>query len=155
MTLSIVASFVVLGLLLLLIEIFIVPGFIVGIVGFIMVGVGVYFTYVDHGTFYGNILLVLITIVMTTIVVYAFRNGAWDMFSNKEIITGKANDIKSLEIEVGDTGKTISAIRPSGIAHVKSQRMEVHSEGSFIPSGTEIVVEKIVNNKIYIKILNQ
>lgn len=155
MTLSIVASFVVLGLLLLLIEIFIVPGFIVGIVGFIMVGVGVYFTYVDHGTFYGNILLVLITILMTTIVVYAFRNGAWDMFSNKEIITGKANDIKSLEIEVGDTGKTISAIRPSGIAHVKSQRMEVHSEGSFIPSGTEIVVEKIVNNKIYIKILNQ
>ncbi|MCH1473549.1 MAG: hypothetical protein L7V85_06515 [Bacteroidia bacterium] len=155
MTLSIVASFVVLGLLLLLIEIFIVPGFIVGIVGFIMVGVGVYFTYVDHGTFYGNILLVLITLVMTTIVVYAFRNGAWDMFSNKEIITGKANDIKSLEIEVGDTGKTISAIRPSGIAHVKSQRMEVHSEGSFIPSGTEIVVEKIVNNKIYIKILNQ
>ena len=155
MTLSIVASFVVLGLLLLLIEIFIVPGFIVGIVGFVMVGVGVYFTYVDHGTFYGNILLVLITIVMTTIVVYAFRNGAWDMFSNKEIITGKANDIKSLEIEVGDTGKTISAIRPSGIAHVKSQRMEVHSEGSFIPSGTEIVVEKIVNNKIYIKILNQ
>ncbi len=154
MTLSIVASFVVLGLLL-LIEIFIVPGFIVGIVGFVMVGVGVYFTYVDHGTFYGNILLVLITIVMTTIVVYAFRNGAWDMFSNKEIITGKANDIKSLEIEVGDTGKTISAIRPSGIAHVKSQRMEVHSEGSFIPSGTEIVVEKIVNNKIYIKILNQ
>jgi len=155
MTLSIVVSFVVLGLLLLLIEIFIVPGFIVGIVGFIMVGVGVYFTYVDHGTFYGNILLVLITLVMTTIVVYAFRNGAWDMFSNKEIITGKANDIKSLEIEVGDTGKTISAIRPSGIAHVKSQRMEVHSEGSFIPSGTEIVVEKIVNNKIYIKILNQ
>lgn len=155
MTLSIVASFVVLGLLLLLIEIFIVPGFIVGIVGFVMVGVGVYFTYVDHGTFYGNILLVLITIVMTTIVVYAFRNGAWDMFSNKEIITGKANDIKSLEIEVGDTGKTISAIRPSGIAHVKSQRIEVHSEGSFIPSGTEIVVEKIVNNKIYIKILNQ
>ena len=154
MTLSIVVSFVVLGLLLLLIEIFIVPGFIVGIVGFIMVGVGVYFTYVDHGTFYGNILLVLITLVMTTIVVYAFRNGAWDMFSNKEIITGKANDIKSLEIEVGDTGKTISAIRPSGIAHVKSQRMEVHSEGSFIPSGTEIVVEKIVNNKIYIKILN-
>lgn len=155
MTLSIVASFVVLGLLLLLIEIFIVPGFIVGIVGFIMVGVGVYFTYVDHGTLYGNILLVLITLVMTTIVVYAFRNGAWDMFSNKEIITGKANDIKSLEIEVGDTGKTISAIRPSGIAHVKSQRTEVHSEGSFIPSGTEIVVEKIVNNKIYIKILNQ
>ena len=155
MTLSIVASFVVLGLLLLLIEIFIVPVFIVGIVGFVMVGVGVYFTYVDHGTFYGNILLVLITIVMTTIVVYAFRNGAWDMFSNKEIITGKANDIKSLEIEVGDTGKTISAIRPSGIAHVKSQRTEVHSEGSFIPSGTEIVVEKIVNNKIYIKILNQ
>ena len=155
MTLSIVASFVVLGLLLLLIEIFIVPEFIVGIVGFVMVGVGVYFTYVDHGTFYGNILLVLITIVMTTIVVYAFRNGAWDMFSNKEIITGKANDIKSLEIEVGDTGKTISAIRPSSIAHVKSQRTEVHSEGSFIPSGTEIVVEKIVNNKIYIKILNK
>ena len=51
MTLSVIASFVILGLLLLLIEIFIVPGFVVGIVGTIMVGVGVYFTYtiMDHG----------------------------------------------------------------------------------------------------------
>ena len=87
MTLSIIASFVILGLLLLFIEIFIVPGFIVGIVGVVMIGVGVYFTYTDYGTFHGNVLLALITILMTVIVVYAFRNGAWDMFSNKEIIT--------------------------------------------------------------------
>ena len=155
MTLSIVASFVILGLLLLLIEIFIVPGFIVGIVGVVMVGVGVYFTYTDYGIFHGNVLLALIIVVMTVIVVYAFRNGAWDMFSNKETITGKANDIGQLEVQVGDTGKTISAIRPSGIALVKSQRIEVHSEGSFIPSGAEIEIEKIDNNKIYIKIINQ
>ena len=103
MTLSIVASFVILGLLLLLIEIFIVPGFIVGIVGFVMVAIGVYFTYNDHGKFYGNILLALITLVMTIVVVYAFRNGAWDMFSNKETISGKANDIQELEVKIGDT----------------------------------------------------
>lgn len=151
MTLSIVASFVVLGLLLILIEIFIVPGFIVGIVGFVMVGVGVYYTYTDHGKLHGNILLALIIAVMTLIIVYAFRNGAWDMFSNKETITGKANDIDKLEVHVGDKGKTISAIRPSGTAYIKSQRIEVHSEGNFIPSGVEIEVEKIDNNKIYIK----
>ena len=65
MTLSIVASFVILGILLLLIEIFIVPGFIVGIVGVVMVGVGVYFTYIDYGMLHGNILLALIIAVMT------------------------------------------------------------------------------------------
>jgi membrane-bound ClpP family serine protease len=152
MTLSIVASFVILGLLLILIEIFIVPGFIVGIVGFVMVVVGVYFTYNDHGKFYANILLALIAVVMTIVVVYAFRNGAWDMFSNKETISGKANDIQELEIKIGDTGKTISALRPSGIADINNQRVEVHSEGSFIPSGAEVQVNKIIKNKIYIKI---
>jgi membrane-bound ClpP family serine protease len=152
MTLSIVASFVILGLLLLLIEIFIVPGFIVGIVGFVMVVVGVYYTYNDHGKFYANILLALIAVVMTIVVVYAFRNGAWDMFSNKETISGKANDIQELEIKIGDTGKTISALRPSGIADINNQRVEVHSEGSFIPSGAEVQVNKIIKNKIYIKI---
>jgi membrane-bound ClpP family serine protease len=152
MTLSIVASFVILGLLLLLIEIFIVPGFIVGIVGFVMVAIGVYFTYNDHGKFYGNILLALITLVMTIVVVYAFRNGAWDIFSNKEIISGKANDIQELEVKIGDTGKTISALRPSGVADINNQRVEVHSEGSFIPSGAEVEVNKIIKNKIYIKI---
>tara|TARA_B100001093_G_scaffold137258_1_gene129753 strand:+ start:1566 stop:2027 length:462 start_codon:yes stop_codon:yes gene_type:complete len=152
MTLSIVASFVILGLLLILIEIFIVPGFIVGIVGFVMVVVGVYFTYNDHGKFYANILLALIAVVMTIVVVYAFRNGAWDMFSNKETISGKANDIQELEIKIGDTGKTISALRPSGIADINNQRVEVHSEGSFIPSGAEVEVNKIIKNKIYIKI---
>jgi membrane-bound ClpP family serine protease len=152
MTLSIVASFVILGLLLILIEIFIVPGFIVGIVGFVMVVVGVYFTYNDHGKFYANILLALIAVVMTIVVVYAFRNGAWDMFSNKETISGKANDIQELKIKIGDTGKTISALRPSGIADINNQRVEVHSEGSFIPSGAEVEVNKIIKNKIYIKI---
>ncbi|MDG1724433.1 MAG: NfeD family protein [Bacteroidia bacterium] len=152
MTLSIVASFVILGLLLILIEIFIVPGFIVGIVGFVMVVVGVYYTYNDHGKFYANILLALIAVVMTIVVVYAFRNGAWDMFSNKETISGKANDIQELEIKIGDTGKTISALRPSGIADINNQRVEVHSEGSFIPSGAEVEVNKIIKNKIYIKI---
>lgn len=152
MTLSIVASFVILGLLLILIEIFIVPGFIVGIVGFVMVVVGVYYTYNDHGKFYANILLALIAVVMTIVVVYAFRNGAWDMFSNKETISGKANDIQELEIKIGDTGKTISALRPSGIADINNQRVEVHSEGSFIPSGAEVQVNKIIKNKIYIKI---
>lgn len=152
MTLSIVASFVILGLLLILIEIFIVPGFIVGIVGFVMVVVGVYYTYNDHGKFYANILLALIAVVMTIVVVYAFRNGAWDMFSNKETISGKANDIQELEIKIGHTGKTISALRPSGIADINNQRVEVHSEGSFIPSGAEVEVNKIIKNKIYIKI---
>ena len=152
MTLSIVATFVILGLLLILIEIFIVPGFIVGIVGFVMVVVGVYYTYNDHGKFYANILLALIAVVMTIVVVYAFRNGAWDMFSNKETISGKANDIQELEIKIGDTGKTISALRPSGIADINNQRVEVHSEGSFIPSGAEVEVNKIIKNKIYIKI---
>ncbi|MDC0579451.1 hypothetical protein OAP11_01675 [Bacteroidia bacterium] len=152
MTLSVIASFVILGLLLLLIEIFIVPGFVVGIVGTIMVGVGVYFTYTIHGSWFGNLLLALITIVMTLIIVYAFRNGAWDMFSNKEIISGKANDIDKLDIKVGYTGHTLSSIRPSGIASIRNQRIEVHSEGTFIESGTDIQVHSITKNKIYIKI---
>lgn len=151
MTLSVIASFVILGLALLLVEIFIVPGFIVGIIGFLMVFFGIYYTYVDHGRFYGNGLLVLITIVMTLIIVYAFRNGAWDMFSNKEVISAKANDIDKVDIEVGDTGQAMSAIRPSGSAKIKDKRVEVHSEGDFIESGQPVEVVKIHQHKIYIK----
>ena len=73
-------------------------------------------------------------------------------FRTKNIISGKANDIDKLDIKVGDTGHTLSSIRPSGIASIRNQRIEVHSEGTFIESGTDIQVHSITKNKIYIKI---
>jgi membrane-bound serine protease (ClpP class) len=52
---------------------------------------------------------------------------------------------------IGRTGETITNLRPSGIALIDDQRVDVVAEGEFVGSGKEIVVVKVEGNRILVK----
>lgn len=151
MALSVIIGLIVLGILLIFIEIFFTPGFIIGLVGVAVVAVGLVNTYSEYGYTTGNITLIGVLVFLGTVIVLAFKNGMWDRFAIADVIVGKANDIDKLTINIGDTGETISAIRPAGSAIIGGQKVEVHTEGGLLLAKVEVVVTKIVNSKIYVE----
>ena len=154
MALSVITGLIVLGILLILVEIFFTPGFIIGLVGSAIVVVGLVNTYSEYGYVTGNITLIGVLVLLGTVIVLAFKNGIWNRFAIADVIDGKANNIDKLTINVGDLGETISAIRPAGSAIIGGQKVEVHTEGSLLLAKEAIMVTKILNNKIYVEKTN-
>ncbi len=52
---------------------------------------------------------------------------------------------------VGSTGLTVTALRPAGIADINGKRVDVVSDGSFIPQSTEVVVVKTEGSRIVVR----
>lgn len=154
MTLSLIIGLILTGITLILIEIFITPGFVVGLLGSVLLVLGVAYTYKGHGNFYGNIVLISTSFFLGVALILAFRNGAWSRFALNDVIDGKANDAHKLDVKVGDVGITMSALRPAGTAIINNQKVEVHSDGEFILAKGKIEVVKKVQHRIFIKKIN-
>ena len=51
---------------------------------------------------------------------------------------------------IGKTGKTITPLRPSGIAEIQGQRLSVVAEGEIIEANVEIVVVNVEGNSVVV-----
>ncbi len=142
------------GVLLILIEIFITPGIVVGSIGFVMLAIGIYGGYNTLGNTTGNYILGGTSAFLGIALYLSFRDGAWNRFAAKDVIDAKANNIHELNINIGDRGISLSALRPAGTAYINEQKLEVHTDGDFILANEPIEVIKRVDQKIYIKKVN-
>ncbi|MDA8017972.1 MAG: hypothetical protein MPN21_11045 [Thermoanaerobaculia bacterium] len=52
---------------------------------------------------------------------------------------------------LGETGVTLSALRPSGKAHIGDQRLRVETEGDFLDEGTPVKVVRQVEGRIVVR----
>ncbi len=148
-----IISLVVLGIVLIGLEIFFVPGTtIVGVLGFASCLTGVYFGYANLGNITGHILLG-VTLVGPLVMFYiGVKFKVWNMFSLKTSVEGsvtKAGD--KIEFTVGTKGITISALRPLGSAEINDEIIEVSSLGEYIDSSIEIEIIKITKGKIFVQ----
>jgi len=151
MTLGLIIFFVALGFIFLLIEVLITPGIIVGTIGILFMAFGVYKTYEAYGSFIGNIVLVSVFLGAVFFVFGALKSGAWKRMASKDSIEGKAVEDNFEKVQIGDRGKSLSALRPSGNGFINGFKMEVHSEGEPIEAQSEIEVIKLRQNKIFVK----
>jgi membrane-bound ClpP family serine protease len=151
MEVALIILFLIVGLIFLLVEILVTPGIVLGVIGIGFMSFGVFKSYTAYGTFIGNIVLVSTFAVTIFIVFLALKGGVWKRMASKNVISGKAHeDVKDL-VSIGDAGKTLSALRPSGTAVIGGKKVEVHTQGEPIDSSTEVVVINISRNKILVK----
>ncbi len=152
MTWIIILSLLVLGLLMVLIEVIFVPGTtLVGIIGVIFTGLGIYVCFQNYDSDIAFIVLGVTVLGNILVVIYGFRSGVWNRFSLKETSMGRAFDERLAGLEIGQKGKTLSDVKPFGKAEFGDKIYEVKSNSGFIPAGTEVVIHKLENNKIIIK----
>ena len=140
-----------LGFGLILVEFFITPGFIVGILGTLCLIYAIYFGY-QHlpiwqaHTYFG------ITAVLSIFMAFKLLSGdTYSRIANKDSIKGRMNERDLLELNIGDKGLTLSALRPSGNAIFGHLKCEVLTEGDFVYTNTKVEIIKIEKDKIFVK----
>jgi len=152
MNLAFIAGVIILGLLIIMVEVFLVPGTtVIGVIGVIIVVVGVYLSYTEHGTATGNITLAVSSTVAGVLLYVGFKAYTSKKFSLNTTLDGKVNVLDESAAAVGDKGFTSSDLKPNGKATINNQKIEVFSLGEFIESGVKVEVIKISGNKIFVK----
>ena len=147
-----IATFIVIGLLFLALEILVIPGVgIAGIVGFILIAIGVWQAYAGHGLVAGHLVLGGTFLLTVLTLVLSLRGKTWRRLALSTSIDSKVNVIDEEKIKAGDTGKTVSRLAPMGKAMINGEFYEVSTNGDFIDQQTDIVVLKIEYNKIIVK----
>jgi len=147
----------ILGLLLLLIEMF-VPGFgVFGVTGILSIIASVIMVFPSPGQALVSILIALISsaILIYLLVKYLIKTPIFDrvilgtMQDKSDGYVAVINDKSEL---VGAEGKAVTTLRPAGVALIGEMRLDVLAEGEFIPSGSEIIVNRVEGNKIIVKL---
>jgi membrane-bound ClpP family serine protease len=142
------------GIALIVLEILIVPGLIVGIAGGVFMFMGIMWAWQVYGNT-GGIIVGISSIVVLAISIYlALRSGFWQRFSLKDKLDGKVNVILTEKLNVGDFGDAVSSLRPMGTVRVNGQQFEATSEGQMIPPNYPIEIVRIEENKVFVKARN-
>ncbi|MBO6515632.1 MAG: hypothetical protein JJ975_03685 [Bacteroidia bacterium] len=151
MTISLIIFFIAIGLVFLLIEILVTPGIILGIAGLGFMAFGVFQVFKQYGSGPGNAVLLGVATLTVGIVLFALKSGVWTRMASKGTIASKAKKNVADYVQVGDKGKTMSALRPLGTGMFNGKKLEVRSEGEAVEAGSDIEVIRIERNKIFIK----
>ncbi|MES2617055.1 MAG: NfeD family protein [Bacteroidota bacterium] len=152
MLLGIIITLIVLGLILILLELFVTPGFVTGLLGAVAWVYALYKIYNNYGTQSGHFALAGLILLLLACIIIAVKSGFWNKVSLHENIDGKVNEMP--DVNIGDTGTTISALRPSGKVNVNGKSIEASTMGEMIETGAYVEITKIENNKITVKQLS-
>lgn len=154
----------VLGLILLLIEIFVIPGFgIFGIIGIALMIAGLFlglisdFPIVDMNLISLAIIQLAFTFFATAIVIALLIKflPKTNMF-NKLILQEKVKEKSGYAIKekfidlIGKEGIALTDLRPSGTALIDGKRIDVVTEGDYITHNTSIIVKSVEDSKIVV-----
>lgn len=146
----------VLGLILLLIEVFVIPGFgITGVLGLIGMAVGIIMAF-------GNVKAGLIgfTIALTAsivAIVLLWQRIVSSRFFKKLILTHREEQSlgyqgpRDFQHLLGKSGITLTPLRPAGTALIDGERYDVVSEGGFLDPDTPIHVIRVEGTRIVVR----
>jgi len=154
-----------LGILLLLIEIFVIPGFgIAGVSGIILILAGIFLSLVKHPLSAPKAQLVQAFYTLSSAIIITFvgiilswkflpRTGLWRrlILSSAETKKEGFQSATSRESYLGKTGRSLTPLRPTGRAVIEEKTLDVITEGEFIDKDKAIKVIKVEGNKIIVK----
>jgi len=147
----------VIGLLLLLAEIFFIPGFVLaGISGIAAILASIFLTFgnIIQATYSILIALGISVIGFFLLIKYIPSTRTWRKFvlsteQKKEL--GYTVGTKDLKRLIGGKGISITPLRPSGIVEVNGKKLDALTRGEYVDSNTKIKVISIEGNKIVVE----
>ena len=156
----------VIGFIMLIVEIFVIPGFgFVGVGGIIMMIAGLFlglisdFPVISWIDISNAIIQLALTFVFTGIFISFILKflPKTEIFS--KLVLSKMIDSTSGYISnepqiselVGKKGKTLTDLRPSGTAQINNDKIDVVSESEFVLKNSSIVVVKVEGSKVVVR----
>ncbi len=150
---AIISLFILSGIALIVIEVLFIPGTtFVGLLGFLLMAVGVWYAFSEYGSKVG-ILTASGSIVFLVLIFYwGYKKKVWQKFALHTENDAKIVSSTVSYLQVGQEGLTISALRPSGIAEFDGKRTEVQTFGELIDAGKKIKIIEIRGNEVFVSI---
>ena len=152
MDIVIIASLIIAGLILFIIEVFLLPG--ISIAGFVSAGCLLYANYYAFdtlGTVPGCITLAISAIGVVAITIWFVRSKTVDKLSLKKTIDYRPEPLKGLDLKVGDEGIALTRLALIGNAEFSGHIIEVRSSGEFIDQKSKIRVERILDGVVLVE----
>ncbi len=140
------------AILLLLVEIFLIPGISVAGLGALACSLyAIYYAFVNLGTL-GGLVTLIATLIAGGLTFRAFmRSKTLDKLSLKKNIDSKIDKKEGLDIKVGDVGISTTRLALYGTALFNEKTIEVKSTEGFIDEKTPIEIVSITNDTILVK----
>lgn len=152
MAIGVIIALIILGIICIILEILVIPGGVVGIIGFLMMAGGVVAAYLQHGAIAGNITLIATVLVTIFGIVFILRSKSWRKLVLETKIESKMNEIDHSKIRIGIEGVAVSRLAPTGKGKFGDEIVEVVSFHDFIDVNSIIIITKIEGNKITVKL---
>lgn len=148
---TLILTLLILGALLLFLET-LLPGMIAGILGFICLLAAVILGYRDHGYQTGS--LILVGVLMGLVI----GTWCWLKFFPESRVARKfisRSTVGELGVDkpqlLNATGVTQTRLRPSGVAVINGQRVDVVTEGGLIERGATVKVVAVEGSRIVVR----
>ena len=152
MDIVIIASLIIAGLILFIIEVFLLPG--ISIAGIVSAGCLLYANYYAFdtlGTIPGCITLAVSALGVVAITIWFMRSKTVDKLSLKKTIDYRPEPLKGLDLKVGDEGIALTRLALIGNAEFSGRIIEVRSSGEFIDQKSKIRVERILDGVVLVE----
>lgn len=152
MEVLIISMLIMAGLILFIIEVFLIPGIsVAGIASACSLLYAIYYAFDSLGTQAGIITIGITIIEITGITIWFMKGKTVDKLALKQTLDYKPDPLKGVDIHVGDIGTTITRLTLIGNAEINGHILEVQSADGFIDEKTPIKVCRITPNTIYVQ----
>jgi membrane-bound serine protease (ClpP class) len=155
----------VVGVILLLLEIFVIPGFgIVGVLGILLMISGLFlgllgdFSITDTNDISNAIIQLASSFVMSGILIFILskflpKTKMWNNLILHADISSTSGYTSNIDLSslIGAVGVAMTDLRPAGTAIINSKRIDVVTDGEFIKNGTSIVVNFIQGSRVVVE----
>jgi membrane-bound ClpP family serine protease len=149
------AALIIVGMGLVIVEMFF-PGFgAPGITGFILLILGVILT--AKNVFEALLMIVVIIIILALafmVILHSVKKGRLsktlvlsDVLNKKSGYTGT----EDLDVFLDKEGTTVTVLRPAGAAVFDGEKLDVVSEGEFIPEGSKVRVVRVAGRRVVVR----
>ena len=142
-----------LGLIFLTVEVF-MPGFgLAGVAGVILEIVSIVITFRTHGGLPALGVTLITLAVMAIVISVALRH-----FRKSSIILNETESVsegyvatQDMEVFLGKEGITTTVLRPTGMAEFDGVKLNVQSDGEYIPKDTAVKVQRVEGARVVVR----
>ena len=135
------------------------PGFgVTGITGVVLEVITLVMTWFEHGPVATLAMLLIVLLVLAIAISTSLRSITKGRLSKSSLVHSETESnedgyrsIDDLAVFMDKEGTATSVLRPTGIADFEGVRLNVSSEGDYIPAGTKVRIIKVEGAKILVR----
>lgn len=139
------------GILAILIETFVPAGGVIGIAGLGSIIAGIVVIFDRFGTLYGTVALLAAAVLIPVLIALYFRRFPRTFMGRRLILRDEEQTRSGPSGLAGQEGKTLTVLRPAGIAEIAGQRHTVVSRGEYIEAGQPVEVIRVEGSRIVVR----